>query len=79
MVDKLKVEELFTTLVFPEGYDLHHDFDTYIKDCALEIADVIKNPAEVTVLFRKLQEVRLIYQQALKMQIQEQSYRSVFD
>ena len=57
----------------------HEAINEAAVDFALAIAEVIDNPAELTTILRKIQEVRMLANQAIVLDSENLSYRGIFE
>lgn len=81
MVNKEKLKELFSYHPSTEKdrEDKHKIMNQCCSDFAVALSEVISNPAELTVLLRKIQEIRMLGNQAIAYESVGLSYRDIFE
>ena len=81
MVNKEKLKELFSyhPTTEKEREEKHEKMNQCCCDFALSLSDIISNPAELTVLLRKIQEIRMLGNQAIAYDSVGLSYREIFE
>jgi uncharacterized protein YdgA (DUF945 family) len=79
-INKSSIEELFKyhPPVDAERQSKHDAINEASIRFAVELAEVISNPAELTTLLRKIQEVRMLANQAVTYDAVGLSYRAIF-
>ncbi len=80
IVNKEKLKNLFSyhPPVNKERQKKHEDVNKYCAEFAVSLADIISSPAELTVLLRKVQEIRMLANQAIVYEDANISYQDIF-
>lgn len=79
-IDRSKLRDLFS---YPPPVDEvrkreHEIVNTASEDFAIVLSEVIQDPAELTTILRKIQEVRMLANQAIAFKSVGISYRGIY-
>lgn len=79
-INKDKLVDLFSyhPPVTEERKQKHSVANKACVDFALTLSEVITDPAELTTLLRKIQEVRMLANQAITYEAEQLSYRDIY-
>lgn len=80
-IDRSKLRDLFSYHPpVDEGRKRQHEVvNTASEDFAIALSEVIQNPAELTTLLRKIQEIRMLANQAITFDSVGISYRGIYE
>lgn len=79
-IDRLKLRDLFSyhPPVDEDRKKAHEVVNTASEDFAIALSEVIDDPAELTTLLRKIQEVRMLANQAIAFKSVGIGYRGIY-
>jgi len=80
-INRLKLRDLFVyhPTTEEETRNKYNVINTASEDFAIALSEVIDDPAELTTLLRKIQEVRMLANQAVTLKSIGGSYRGIYD
>lgn len=80
-INRKKVADLFLyhPPVDPERKERHDRINAAAIDFALEMSEIVTDPAELTTMLRKIQECRMLAHQAVTFAAEGVRYRNIFE
>ncbi len=80
-INRLKLRDLFSyhPTAEEDTRRRYNVVNTAAEDFGIALSEVIDDPAELTTILRKIQEVRMLANQAVTMKSVEISYRGIYE